>query len=596
MRPKEKFVDNRDLRMTRRIFLGGGVGAAALTLAGCGFDGSNAPSDDENETGGGPSGTVRLAFGATIDSFDPHYVNQAMVIVPAGLLEGLVFSTEDGTEAVPAAAESWEVSADGTVYTFTMREGALWSNGDPVTAEDAEWSFQRLLTPTGAGTNYAAGASSYLTGLGIKGAAEHLSGALEDWSDVGILAHDEHTLEIELEAPNPDFLLLMSHYSMVLVHPPSLEGGSQEWMEPDNWVGNGAFVPVTWAPTSSIRMVANESYWDYENVGVGEVEMVLGMDGTASMVSFSSGDIDATTANAYTIEEREDLLDSMVQVEGYTMRYLQLMWGGHEAGRDSRVRRALSMAIDREAISAAGGPEGSDVPGRSLLPGNAVPGWDESIAIDYDVDAARQLMADAGLDGEVPSLRIQFPHDDPWLAILADSWREAFDTDVNIEVLESGVHAETRWEPFEDESVISVYGGTFAGVPTMNNWINNIFGPDYVMQFSLSTADWNAYQELETDDSMSGPQKAAALEAALRADADPDAVRFADLAVRARGIVDDEERLQAFLEAAAVREELAYTIPVSWLARTLVVADHVSGFVARPSPEICYYKDIRVDG
>src|SRR5699024_7625709 len=136
-----------------------------------------------------------------------------------------------------------------TVYTFTMRSGAVWSNGDPVTAQDAEWSFQRLLSPTGASTNYAVGASSYLTGLGIKGATDHLSGTNEDWESVGISAPDEQTLVVELDAPNADFLLLMSHYSMLLVHPPSVEEDSEEWMLPENWVGNGAYVLESWEPT-----------------------------------------------------------------------------------------------------------------------------------------------------------------------------------------------------------------------------------------------------------------------------------------------------------------------------------------------------------
>ncbi|HIZ35335.1 MAG TPA: hypothetical protein H9815_06120, partial [Candidatus Ruania gallistercoris] len=124
----------------------------------------------------------------SIESLDPHYVNNAMLVVPAGLLEGLTFSNDEGTEAIPAAAESWEVSDDGLNYTFTMRQGATWSNGDPVTADDAEWSFQRLLSPTGAGSNYAAGASSYLNGLNIKGASEFLGAETDDWSTVGITA------------------------------------------------------------------------------------------------------------------------------------------------------------------------------------------------------------------------------------------------------------------------------------------------------------------------------------------------------------------------------------------------------------------------
>src|SRR5690625_2957647 len=363
-------------------------------------------------------------------------------------------------------------------------------------------------------------------------------------------------------------------------------------MEPENWVGNGAFVPEIWEPNTQIRLVANESYWDYENVGVQTVELALGLDETAALSSFTSGEVDVARASPVTITQRDDLEENMVTVDGYTSVYLERMKGGHEASQDVRVRRALSMALDREALAAVGGAEGAGI---TMIPGNAVPGWDESIAIEADVDGARALMEEAGLDSSnMPNLRVMYTTDDPFLSVLADQWQEAFNTNVQIDVQEWGVYAETREEPYEDESTISYYGGTFGGIPTLNNWINNIFGPDYVMRNSLSVQDWPEYQELEADEDMEGAEKAAALEEFLREHADPDAVRFADLAGEARSIIDGYDRVAAFLEAAQLREEMAYTIPIAWRPMTLVVADHVSGFVPRPSPEVAYFKYISV--
>src|SRR5699024_3438846 len=150
----------------------------------------------------------------------------------------------------PALPESWDVSEDELTYTFHLRE-ANWSNGDPISADDAVWSFQRLLSPTGAGSGYTTGASSYLPSAQIKGAADYQSGALDSWDDVGISAPDESTVVIELEDPNPDLLLNMTHYSMSVLHPATVEAEPQDWTLPENWVGNGPYVLTNWVPNST---------------------------------------------------------------------------------------------------------------------------------------------------------------------------------------------------------------------------------------------------------------------------------------------------------------------------------------------------------
>src|SRR5699024_5403665 len=129
-------MDHSDVKLNRRIVLGGGVSGAAVALAGCNFTGDAGGSSDGNgngdaDGGGGPSGTLRLYFsGATIDSLDPHYVNNAMIVVPSGLLEGLVFADDESTGLVPASADSWDVSDVKYVFTFHMLKCATWSNGD----------------------------------------------------------------------------------------------------------------------------------------------------------------------------------------------------------------------------------------------------------------------------------------------------------------------------------------------------------------------------------------------------------------------------------------------------------------------------------
>src|SRR5699024_5500951 len=137
-----------------------GIGGAGLLAPGCSiFD-----STCGGGAGGGAGGqgaAPTLAPTSAIPSLDPHYGNSTMSILPASMMEGLVMQDEAGSDVVPALAESWDVSEDELTYTFHLRE-ANWSNGDPISADDAVWSFQRLLSPTGAGSGYTTGASSYL--------------------------------------------------------------------------------------------------------------------------------------------------------------------------------------------------------------------------------------------------------------------------------------------------------------------------------------------------------------------------------------------------------------------------------------------------
>ena len=577
---------------SRRLFMGAGTGVAAVgALAACGFEESGGSGGGSDDSGGeGQTARFRM-FGSVLDSLDPHYVNDALYYVAAGLLEGLVLSNDDVTDVVPAAAESWEASEDGLTYTFTMREGATWSNGDPITSADAEASFRRVLTPTGAGSSYTTGSSSYLPGLGIKGAVDFQSGVTDDWSTVGITTPDEKTVAIELEVPNPDFLIGMSHYSMLLVHTPTIEELGTDWMLPENWVGNGPYNPSSWSPTSSLALESNESYWDYENLELHSIELVLGMDDTAAQVSFQSGDLDITIAND--VAEADPANAEFLVVDpGFAVQYVRFMYGSHEAVRDVRVRKAISMAIDREALASLR-PEASAA-GLSLIPGNVIPEWEESLATSFDPDGARALMSEAGYD-TVPPIRLQSNAESPYFNLLLDTWAEVFDAETSNDVLEAGVHSESLTQGVEDSSKISVFSSSFGGISTLNNWISNIYGPEYIMRSSLHVDDLAEWNELP-ESGLEGGELAVVMDEFLREHADPDTVVFADLVSEAQRVTDPSEQTAKLLESAQAREDAVWVLPATWDAVTYLVQPRVEGFVPRPSPERAYYKYMRISG
>src|SRR5699024_6570017 len=181
--------------LSRRALLGTGIGGAGRLAAGCSV------FDDEAGPGGGSGeGTsLTIATTTTIDTLDPHYVGASQYILPSGLMEGLLLQDEEGTDVIPGLAESYEASEDELTFTFHLRQGLTWSNGDPLTSADALWSFERLLSPTGAGSGGTLGSTSYQPSMGIKGALDFQAGILDSFEDVGITAPDETTVVIELE-------------------------------------------------------------------------------------------------------------------------------------------------------------------------------------------------------------------------------------------------------------------------------------------------------------------------------------------------------------------------------------------------------------
>ena len=574
-----------DPTVTRRTVLGTSLGAGVALATGCQF-----------QDAGGEDGLKRITsvqLVGNIDTLDPHVVNNGTRIVCAALLEGLVMQSDEGTDVVPGAAESWEVSDDGLVHTFHMRQGATWSNGDPVTAEDAEWSFQRLISPTAALGGGSEGTSAYRPSLNIKGADAFHSGATKDWDTVGVNAIDDDTLEITLESPNPDFLLSLTHNSMVLLHPATLEAEPTKWQTPEHWVGNGAFTLSVWEQNSQIVVDKNPKYWDAESVKVDQVVRRLGGDSPTHLVAYRAGELDVTSVGRSQVQtmkrDDDELVSQLKTVDGWVSFYIRAMWGGHPAIQDQRVRQAISLGIDRTAFPDVVATQ----PGVSLIP-DVVEGWDERLAVAYDPDAAKAKLSDAGLDA-MPPIRIQFPADEAWLSVLAEQLKETFDSTVSIDVVESGVHAETRFARFEDETTMSFFGGTLGGIPTLNTWVFDNAGPEWVMQTSLKWADWDKIRKLQTDKGLDGPEQSAQIDKILQNGASPEAKEFVAEVNRAREIRDEQQRNEAFLNAAKIREDIAQTIPVQWGSLNWLVADYVDGVHVRPSTEGYYCKFLELN-
>lgn len=573
--------------LSRRMLLGTGIGGAGLLATGCSVFG------EDGGTGGGEGAegsSITIATTNTIDTLDPHYVGASQYILPAGLMEGLLLQDETGTDVIPALAESWDVSEDQLTYTFHMRDGVTWSNGDPLTSADALWSFERLLTPTGASSGGTLGSTSYQPSMRIRGASDFQAGIIDSWEEVGITAPDDSTVEIELESPNPDFLVNMTHFSMTVLHQASVEADAQGWQQPDNWVGNGPYLLTAWDPTALIEMEKNPEYWDAENVDIQHISYQLGGDLPTRVLAFQNNDLDVLEIEGESLVGAPALEEVLTRVDGAGLQYLQSMWGGHPAIQDQRVRRAISMAIDREALTAAN--PGSS-PAGSLIP-SSVPGWSEELSVAHDVDGARALLEEAGMLENPPGLRLLAGYEVPMLEIMREGLMDALGMDVIIDIVEAGVYVDNRWKPYESTSHMSYYFGSFGSISTMPTWTVNLFGPNHVRQFTLPYEAWQEVQALQADDSLTGPELSASLDEILSTQSSTEAQEYATMVDEAMSILDDGERNQAFLDAALVREQIASTIPLASTAQMWVTSDRISGLNGRAAPEGYYFKDLTV--
>ena len=357
--------------------------------------------------------TLHMMNGGDPASLDPHQVSGDWENRIVGdYLEGLM--TEDAqAEAIPGAAESYDVSDDGLVYTFHLREDAVWSDGEPVTADDFVFAFQRLMNPeTAAGYAYL----QYT----ILNAEAINSGEIEDLDELGVRAIDDYTLEITLENPAPFFLQALTHYTAYPVPRHVVEEHGSEWTRPENIVANGPYVPVEWLPGSHIHSVKNEQYYDAENVQIDEVMYYSLEDLAAAVNRYRAGEFDILNdfpADQYAALEQSN--PGEARVSPFLGVHYYVFNHNSEKLEDVNVRKALSMAINREVI----GPNifgTGELPAYSWVPPGAANYPENAFSYDWAdtpyeerVEEARTLLEEAGYGPNNPlQLEIRYNTND----------------------------------------------------------------------------------------------------------------------------------------------------------------------------------------
>lgn len=243
------------------------------------------------------------------------------------------------TEVVLGQAESYEVSEDGTVYTFTLRDDIKWSDGEPVTANDFVYSWRRLVNPETA-SDY----GYFLDGI-VKNAASIQAGEVAV-TDLGVKALDDKTFEVTLESECPYFLEMCAFASLMPLREDVVEGNA-DWTNPENIVVNGPYKISEWVHDSYIKMVPNEHYYDAANLGPDEIVWNLSDSETAILSAYQTGEWDfIETFPTDMIKSLQESGDCYINPYVGTY-YLYL---NCDKIPDWRVRAAMNLVIDRVNI------------------------------------------------------------------------------------------------------------------------------------------------------------------------------------------------------------------------------------------------------
>lgn len=379
-----------------------------------------------------------VSNGPEPEDIDPHITTGLPEsYIQYSLFEGLVSKHPATLEPVPGVAESWEVSNDETVYTFHLRDNARWTNGDPVTAEDFVYSWQRSLSPALA-SEYA-----YLL-YPIKNAAAYNQGTLQDFSQVGVTAIDSHTLIVMLEMPTPWFLQLLDHHSAAPVHKTTIEKygafdrRGTDWTRPENFVGNGPFRLKQWSPNQVLVVEKNPLYWDAKNVRLNEIHYYVVENKQTEERMFRTGQIHMTL-DGQVLTDRvpayQAEMPDQIRIYPYLGVYYYLLNTTRPPFNDVRVRRAFSLAIDRQAITEKVILGGKRPAGTFTPPDTA--GYNGGDHLQYDPEQARTLLAEAGYaDGKgLPAVELLFnthANHAKAAAALQQMWKQVLNADVTL--------------------------------------------------------------------------------------------------------------------------------------------------------------------
>ncbi|MGB7874416.1 MAG: peptide ABC transporter substrate-binding protein [Anaerolineales bacterium] len=435
--------------VTLAVFIAVVVGAAGSASAG-------------NPLQGTPQQALVLAGGESTNprEYDPATTHgSGDKLVYSGLV-----AFDPYLNLTPDLAETWDVSPDGTIYTFHLRENARFQDGRPVTAQDVIYSWERALSP-------ALASDTALTYMGdILGAREMASGQAEHVS--GLQALDEHSLQVTIDAPKPYFLLKLTYPTAFVLDKANVESG-EEWFRTPN--GTGPFKLTEWRRFEQITYEANpDFYLGKPSIPAVIVKLFSGV----GLRLYEAGEIDMTGVSYGSVER---FLDPSEPLQDELVTGVNLCTGfvTFDTTRppfdDIKVRQSFSMAFDRQKYIDVV-LNGRALPAIGLFP-PGLPGFNTGLqGLPYDPERARQLLAESKYGNNLPPIIYTDAgigsSIGPDVAALAQMWQQVLGVEITVENLEPNFYIE---KIYAGEHGQIFGGGWCADYPDPENFADVLF-------------------------------------------------------------------------------------------------------------------------
>ncbi|MEK3822152.1 peptide ABC transporter substrate-binding protein [Cytobacillus sp. FSL W8-0315] len=376
-------------------------------------------------------------------SLEPALIdNQIAGDISNQLFEGLVRLDKEGNIA-PGVAEKWDVSEDGTVYTFHLNKNAKWSNGDQVQAEDFVYSWEKVLRP-----EVAAPLGSNL--FFIKNGAAYNEGTIKDPAELGVKAVDEYTLEVTLEKPTSFFLGLTAFFTLLPINKEVDQANTKWASEAESFVSNGPFKIESWKHGQELIMVPNENYWGKDVVKLDKLKWVMVNEQNTEYAMYQSNELDFSANLPNSIRNKLISSGEAKTAPSASLAYLRFNHND-KIFANEKIRQALSLALDRNLLVEKV-TQGGEIPALGLIPIGLSSGAGEfrelagdTLFQDNDVETAKTLLQE-GLDelelSAFPKMNLLFYTDDTYNKLsqaMQEMWKKNLGIEVELQTMERKV-------------------------------------------------------------------------------------------------------------------------------------------------------------